>query len=178
MAISPPSDIVLDVARAAQATDVASARAALMRRSHAGSSAAPAANAGDMRSAAGKTASGASGTFVKFEAMVLQTFVKEMLPKQTEAVYGRGMAGEMWQSLLAQQLGEVIAERGGIGIANTLLRDHYKDGETTVALSDVSSGPQKVESDRQDMLATALVQEMQRKLAKSLAEDASASVKP
>ncbi|QPC85413.1 flagellar biosynthesis protein FlgJ [Mesorhizobium sp. NBSH29] len=178
MAISPPSDIVLDVARAAAPASIEEARAALLRRGGAPYSSASASfDAGNMRGTSGNANAAVPKTFVKFEAMVLQTFVQEMLPKQTEAVYGKGMAGDMWQSLLAQQLGDVIAERGGIGIAKSLLKDHYRNGEMTVALSDISSGPQKAESDRQNMLSTALVQEMQRKLAASLAEDASASMK-
>jgi Rod binding domain-containing protein len=63
--------------------------------------------------------------FKKFEAMVLQTFLQSMLPKDAEAVYGGGMAGDMWKSFLAQQLGEVMAERGGIGIADRILGPHY-----------------------------------------------------
>lgn len=178
MAISPPSDIVLDVARAAGPADIDAARAELARRSGASAAARSAFSAGDLRNSGTGETRPTPETFVRFEAMVLQSFVQSMLPKQTEAVYGNGMAGDMWQSMLAQQLGDVIAERGGIGIADSILRDHYFEGETKVALSGVSAGPEKAETDRQDMLSTALVQEMQRKLAKSLAEDASSSIKP
>ncbi len=178
MAISPSSDIVLDVARAAEPASIDAARAELARRRNVSAAANSAFPIGDMRNTVAGETKAAPETFVRFEAMVLQTFVQSMLPKQTEAVYGNGMAGEMWQSLLAQQLGDVMANRGGIGIADSILRDHYFEGETKVALSGVSSGAEKAETDRQGMLSVALVQEMQRKLAKSLAEDASASIKP
>ena len=65
--------------------------------------------------------------------MVLQTFIQTMLPKDAEAVYGKGMAGDMWKSLLAEQLGDAMAERGGIGIADRVLGDHYIEGETKLA---------------------------------------------
>lgn len=178
MAISPPSDIVLDVARAAEPASIDAARAELARRRNVSAAANSAFPIGEMRNTAAGETTVTPETFVRFEAMVLQTFIQSMLPKQTEAVYGNGMAGEMWQSLLAQQMGDVMADRGGIGIADSILRDHYFEGKTKVALSGVSSGQEKAETDRQGMLSVALVQEMQRKLAKSLAEDASASIKP
>ena len=79
--------------------------------------------------------------YVNFEAMVLQTFVQSMMPKEADAVYGEGMAGDMWKSMMSQQLGTVMADRGGIGIADSLLKDHYLEGETKVALSGVSERP-------------------------------------
>ena len=178
MAISPPSDIVLDVARAIEPANIDAARARLAQRTGAAAAADNSFSIGDLRSASAPEANATPETFVKFEAMVLQQFIQSMLPKDAGAVYGNGMAGDMWQSLLSQQLGDAVAERGGIGIADSILRDHYLEGETKVALSGVSAGPEKAEIDRQSMISTALVQEMQRKITKSLAEDASASLKP
>lgn len=178
MAISPPSDIVLDVARAAEPASIDAARAELARRGAVSAAANATFSVDGAQDASGARAKPTLETFVRFESMVMQSFIQSMLPKEADAVYGSGMAGDMWQSLLAQQLGDAVAERGGIGIADSILRDHYFEGDTKVALSGVSSGPEKAEADRQSMLSTAVVQEMQRKLAKSLAEDASASIKP
>lgn len=188
MAISPPSDIVLDVARAVEPAGMEVARARLATRGNgaAATGSYSAFSLGDMQSSNAGTAGSGNGkttpeTFVRFEAMVLQSFIQSMLPKEADAVYGGGMAGDMWQSMLAQQLSGVMAERGGIGIADRILSDHYIEGKTKVAVNGVSSGPEKTATDQQDMLSTALVQEMQRKLAKSLAEDqasASTGAKP
>ena len=60
---------------------------------------------------------------------MLQTFIQNMLPKDGAAVYGKGIAGDMWKSLLAEKLADVMAERGGIGISDRMLGDHYADGE-------------------------------------------------
>jgi flagellar protein FlgJ len=109
--------------------------------------------------------------FVKFEAMVLQTFMQSILPGDTETVYGGGMAGDMWKSMLAQQIGEVMARRGGIGIADRVIGDHYLDGDRKAPVSGVSQGPAKEEADRQDLLSTALVEKMQRNIVKSFSED-------
>ncbi len=103
--------------------------------------------------------------------MVLQTFIQNMLPKEGSAVYGKGVAGDMWKSLLSEKIADVMAERGGIGISDRVLGDHYVEGKKALSVGAVSGGPEAAETDRQTMLSTALVQEMQRRLAKSLADD-------
>lgn len=175
MAISPPSDIVLDVSRAAEPAGVQAARLELARRGGpAGATATATAtfSLGETGSAEPAT-TGASkaetpASFVRFEAMVLQSFIQNMLPKDTETVYGKGLAGDMWKSMMAEQLAGVMAERGGIGIAERVLGDHYFEGENKVAIGAVSGGPERAETDRQTMLSTALVQELQLKMARTL----------
>ncbi len=154
MAISLPTDIVLDVARAASPESVEAARAELTRRT--------------TMVQATTEATRAKDPYVKFESMVLGSFVQNMLPKDSEAVYGKGLAGEMWQGLLAQELGDVIAARGGIGIADRMLRDRYVEGETTVPVGPVKASS---ETDRKDLLSVAMVQEIQRRLTESIMEN-------
>ena len=177
MAISPPSDIVLDVARAVQPSAVETAKAELMKRAGATASGVSAsfsvAEGGKIR--AGAAVSAARGetpeSFKKFEAMVLQTFVQNMLPKDGSAVYGKGIAGDMWKSLLAQQVSNAMAEGGGIGIADRMLGDHYRSREKTLNVGAVSGGPQSAATDTQASLSSALVQEMQRRITQSMTSD-------
>jgi Rod binding domain-containing protein len=172
LAISPPSDIVLDVARAAGPADIAEARAALAKR--AGGTSEPFTVSKTpmlSRTAMDKTESGDATKFKRFEAMVLQTFIQNMLPKDTEGVYGKGLAGDMWKSQLAEHIADVMAERGGIGIARSLLADHYLEGKRKVPIGPVSGGPEKTEIDRQTALSTSLVQEMERRMARSITGD-------
>ena len=63
--------------------------------------------------------------YQKFEAMVLQSFIKEILPKDGQDVYGKGTAGDIWKSMLAQQIATVVSKRGGIGIADHLLAQRF-----------------------------------------------------
>jgi peptidoglycan hydrolase FlgJ len=56
----------------------------------------------------------------KFEAFVLQVFVETMLPKQAEDFFGKGTAGDIWRSMMAEQLGNQLAQGKGIGIAKQL----------------------------------------------------------
>lgn len=169
MAISPPGDIVLDVARAADPAAVEAARTRLA--AHAGRTAGSFEASLSDRSGPASAPSSMPAAFERFEAMVLQTFLQSMLPEDATSVYGEGMAGEMWQSMLAEQLGSVMARRGGIGIADRMLRDHYIEGEKKVPLQGVSHDPQRAETDSREMLSVALVQEIQRKMAQSLGDD-------
>lgn len=179
MAISPPSDIVMDVARAAEPADVEAARAALMRRAGGAPgtfSVDPAAtvDAGSVLSRASADKAEASNPAKKyqhFEAMVLQTFLQNMMPKDVESVYGKGLAGDMWKSQMAEQLANVMSKRGGIGIAKSMLADHYLDGKRTVPVGPVAGGPQKTEIDQQTRLSTSMIEELERKAARSMTGD-------
>ncbi len=180
MAISPPSDIVMDVARAVDPTDIEAARAALTKRASGAAGTfsvdtAASVDAGSIlsRATADKAAASTDPAkkFKKFEAMVLQTFIQNMLPKDTEGVYGKGLAGDMWKSQLAERVADVMAERGGIGIAKSMLADHYLEGKRVVPVGPVSGGPEKTEIDQQNSLSTSLVHELQRKAARSITGD-------
>jgi peptidoglycan hydrolase FlgJ len=143
MAIDPPSDVVLEVARAA---DPARAAAAAQRLGAlAGGAAAQGADfsatlaqAESERGASTPIAGLANGRAqfadaanekaakaqVDFEAMLLNGFVNEMLPKDAPSAYGEGMAGDMWKSMLADQVSRQIAKSGTLGIARRLFAAH------------------------------------------------------
>jgi flagellar protein FlgJ len=142
MAISPPSDIVSDVARAA---DPARLQAASQKLSE-GVSAADGSGFDDvMKQAASLRAPGADiytlrnslksdavldskdkskAAYQQFEAFVLQTFIESMMPQNAENTFGKGNAGAIWKSMMAEQLGNQIAKAGGVGIATGILAKH------------------------------------------------------
>lgn len=177
MAISPPSDIILDVAKAVDPAGIQAARTALANRTAgpAGTfSLTEAGVTGGISRQPDKTSPDAS--MKRFEAMVLQTFIENMMPKNTESVYGKGMAGDMWKSMMAEHLANQTAEAGGIGIAKAVMRDHYIQNEKAVPVSGVSGGPDQAALNEQTSQATALIQELQRKMVQSLGSDKAASV--
>lgn len=132
MAIHPPSDLILDVAKAA---DPAKAQAAAdrlralsaQRTSPAGDapvfSAAPAEPAASSLSAL-ETSSlhirQQTDPYTKFESFVLQTFVQSMFTGNDEGVFGKGTAGQYWKSMLSGAIADSMAESGGVGIAKML----------------------------------------------------------
>jgi peptidoglycan hydrolase FlgJ len=56
----------------------------------------------------------------KFEAFVLQNFIELMLPKNADGVYGSGVAGDNWKSLLAEKMASQISQSGRVGVASYL----------------------------------------------------------
>ncbi len=193
MAISPPSDIVLDVAKAVDQAALETAKSQLVRR--AGRTAAPGFSVdmpataqttttvekpsvrGDLSTStlAASRSAARPDTYVRFEAMVLQSFVEAMLPESSGSVYGEGMAGDMWKSLMAEEISGVMAKRGGIGIADQILRGHYYEVETRVAMSGLSDTPAQAASAHANSVSSALVNELQRRLTSGLITDAPAT---
>ena len=69
-----------------------------------------------------KAMNGNSAVYRKFEAFVLQMFVESMLPKDANNVFGKGTAGTVWRSMLAEQISNEMAKGNGIGIAKQLAK--------------------------------------------------------
>lgn len=132
MSIEPPSDIVLDVVRAADPARRAEATNRLVRIA-AGSGedfaptlddvSAPAAAPRAVASAVppkAKTADDkAADAYRAFEGMVLSTFVQSAMP-ESSAAFGEGTAGSVWRTMLAGEIAGEMAKAGGIGIADRL----------------------------------------------------------
>jgi Rod binding domain-containing protein len=160
--------------------DIATAGADLARRPDASAAAFSVGEKGaEAPAEAGKAA--VPESFRRFEAMVLQTFIQNMLPKDGAAVYGKGMAGEMWKSMLAEKVAGVVAERGGIGIADRMLGGRYAAEAKPVAETVAASEPSQAkaatnapEAGDQLRIAPAVLDGMQRSLSDLLAQAAAA----
>lgn len=154
MSITPPSDIVMDVARAA---DPARYQEAAAKLSQPGDPAAFASAADEAAREAGLSThlpldvqgtltslkndtarTGAADPYRKFEGQVIQQFVEAMLPK-AETVFGKGNAGGIWKSMLSEQIGQQIAKTGGIGIARMLNAAHPTGTTAAPAATGVAS---------------------------------------
>ena len=144
MAFNPRTDVILEVASAADPSraTVAAQRLSALAGSNAPAgdfaadldraasttgATAPLASAADMRSRlpaapGGPDKLGQAKT--QFEAMMLNSFVGEMLPKDNGEVFGQGMAGDMWRSMLAEQVSMQIAKSGKLGLARRLFSTH------------------------------------------------------
>jgi peptidoglycan hydrolase FlgJ len=143
MAFNPRTDVVLEVASAADPSRASLAAqrlnalagsnapttdfAADIDRAAQASSSAAVANAADARSRLAESAGGpdkVAQAKTQFEAMMLNSFVGELLPKDTSDFFGKGMAGDMWRSMLAEQVSMQIAKSGKLGLARRLFATH------------------------------------------------------
>lgn len=147
MSISPPSDIVLDVARAADPARYREAAAKLgtarpttpfadtltdvaLRETPAKPAATArtvAAKTAEAKTADAKTADDAKTqktkeTYRAFEAMTLATMLQSAMTSSTSSYFGEGVAGDTWKSLMVEQIANQMAKNGGVGIADQLTR--------------------------------------------------------
>lgn len=172
MAISPPSDLVLDVVKAANPADVEVAQAKLAANKAAFAATSLAENGSGfgatfdaLNGAATQAGLGNANThaaptkvpqaYRKFEAMMLQNFVKNMLPS-SETLYGKGSAGEIWKGMMAEQMGNTIAKNGGIGIAEKMYQEQVTKMRNTGAVNSATN-----ENDKK--MALSAITDFQRK---------------
>lgn len=154
MAINPPSDLVLDVARAA---DPQAYRLATERLKSISASTGPMvadADTGLPRDFVSFSESLGSGirinpegqnatnpAYRKFEAFMLQSFVQSMFTSDTTATFGKGIAGDYWKSMMAEAMANKMADTGGVGIARMLeaqaAMKQRAENSVTLALGDV-----------------------------------------
>jgi hypothetical protein len=141
MAISPVSDLVLDVARAADPQKAAATTRALndasgvapdfaaaldSTPSSVASLAAPArVQPYGLAGRAIKTAqTPAQKAAVGLEATMLKSFVDQMLPKDATHVFGAGVAGDVWKSMLSEHIATELAQSGKLKLASRLFETH------------------------------------------------------
>ncbi len=143
MSIQPPSDIVLDVAQAADPVRQQAAAARLARL------AAGTATADDFESAIVGAAEPArtrgadlpstlplaqgsnlsrvsahpTSPYQKFEAVLLQSFVQNILPRDQD-LFGDAASADECRSMLAEQIANQLAASGKIGIAKMIEAAH------------------------------------------------------
>ncbi|WP_438721747.1 rod-binding protein [Bartonella rochalimae] len=159
MAIQPPSDIVLDVARAADPLEYRAsverlyslqkfARVQTTEREESSfADLAQTTSASEVRDnlvsdgliqqvhiRPQSVQSKEAAVFRNFEAFVLQTFVESMFATDIQSIFGKGQAGQIWKSMMAEQLAKEFAVSGGIGIAQMLVFDYMRK-ETGTSLS-------------------------------------------
>ncbi len=170
MAISPPSDIVLDVVNAVGPAGSAKAGerlAAIARSAKAGSVAndfkPDGPSVANMATTQNISHTRASDPRVKFEGFVLQTFIETILPKDSENTFGSGLAGDMWKSMLSEKIAGVVASRGGVGIANRILADFVMNGEVKEPVIGAVDVGQVVENAHPADHSTAVLHDRQRK---------------
>ncbi|MBB4064148.1 Rod binding domain-containing protein [Gellertiella hungarica] len=91
----------------------------------------------------------------EYEAVFLQNFVKSMLP-DSEDVYGKGVAGDMWKSMAGEQIGEVLAQGRGVGIAEQMFAQ-------SIARQQAHGGLQATTDENDRQAALSAVRDLERR---------------
>jgi hypothetical protein len=47
-----------------------------------------------------------------------------MMPETSESVFGSGISGDFWKSMMSEKIAEQVAERGSMGIADYVREGH------------------------------------------------------
>lgn len=58
----------------------------------------------------------------KFESLVMSQMVAEILPKD-ESYFGEGFSGDMWRSMMAEQIADMMVRSSDFGIASMVEQD-------------------------------------------------------
>ena len=139
MSIAPPSDIILDVAQAADPQRLQAATSKLARLAsdsatvpddfetlltQAGglppsAAAAPVRRNSTLATTPATVVTTPTSPYRKFEAVLLQSFVQEMLPKD-EQLFGDAASADISRSMMAEQLANQLAKSDRIGIARMI----------------------------------------------------------
>ena len=137
MAISPASDIILDVARAADPQKaMATTRALAAASDETAMDFASTLHSLPSETTAGNLAYRTPPTFatradsperkaaIGLESVLLKNFVDQMLPKDAVDVFGSGVAGDVWRSMLSEKIADQIARSGALKIGDRLFATH------------------------------------------------------
>lgn len=140
MAVEFPSDLILDVARAADPARAQSVQARLSSGaagSDATSTVAKAATMGShlSRVAHGKDPKEASK---EFEALLVANMVKNMMGDSDESYFGGGFSGSVWKSMMADQIAAQVVKNTDFGVASKINKYLVRDGEDVHALHGIN----------------------------------------
>ena len=143
MSIAPPSDIILDVAQAADPQRLQAATSKLAKLASGSATvpddfatlltqagglppstpAAPVLRDSTLATTSATVVTAPASPYRKFEAVLLQSFVQEMLPKD-EQLFGDAASADISRSMMAEQLANQLAKSDKIGIARMIEKAH------------------------------------------------------
>jgi hypothetical protein len=61
---------------------------------------------------------------IGLESVLLKSFIDQMLPKDAVEVFGAGVAGDVWKSMLSEKIADEVAKSGALKIGRRLFATH------------------------------------------------------
>jgi Rod binding domain-containing protein len=83
---------------------------------------------------------------VQFESVLLNNFIGEMLPKDAPDAFGKGVAGDMWRSMLAEKIADQLAGAGTLGIGRRLFATHPMSASAALGEPAQGSGSGRIDA--------------------------------
>lgn len=140
MAVDFPSDLILDVARAADPQRARSVETRL-------SGAAGASDASSILSEASKIGrhlsrvhqgKDAHEAAKEFEALLVANMITDMMGEEGEEFFGGGFAGGVWKSMMAEQIASQVVKTADFGVAEKISNYFVRSGEDVAAISGIN----------------------------------------
>ena len=139
MAVDFPSDLILDVARAADPASAGRAKARLSGAAAADFDGLVArANAGSHRISRTDPADKAQAVAKEFESLLVANMIKDMMGDEDESYFGGGFAGGVWKSMMADHMATAVVEAADFGVASKISKYFVRNGESIEPLTGIN----------------------------------------
>ena len=140
MAVDFPSDLILDVARAADPVKAQHVAARLTGAASGSDASAVLTNAAKIGRHLSRVHQGQKPEEAakQFEALLVANMVKDMIGETGASFYGEGFAGDVWKSMMSEQIANQVVKGADFGVADMLVKSFVHDGEKIAAVSGVN----------------------------------------
>lgn len=155
MAVDFPSDLILDVARAADPASVRNLETRLRAGTSAPASTDTAAVAAKFESHLSRAPQTKSVKQAgkQFEALLVSNMIQNMMGETDESYFGDGLSGDIWKSMMAEQVANQVVQGADFGVASKIGKYVVSEGDKVEPLTGVRD-PQ-VSADEARMLDAA-----------------------
>lgn len=151
MAVDFPSDLILDVARAADPAKAQNVAARLSGAASGSDSTAVLADAARVGRHLSRVHQGEKPEEAakQFEALLVANMVKDMIGETGAGFYGEGFAGDVWKSMMSEQIANQVVEASDFGVAKMLVKSFVHDGDEIAPVSGVHDAKAAVSENRE-----------------------------
>lgn len=163
MAVDFPSDLVLDVARAADPAGTRTLEARL-KSGASGDAASTIGEAARFGTHLSRVTQGAAAKDAgkEFEALIVSNMIEDMMTDTGESFFGGGFAGDVWKSMMAEQIAMQVVKGADFGVGSAISNYVVREGDTVAPLRGINDPQAASEAARAEDAARRGTQEISR----------------